>query len=120
MELTNLKVGIHVRYADDILELCKDYDDAQRFKHSVTHYLIRNLRLEINVDKTKIYDLTQEKMKYLGYDFRAVKRGSKNPQRNGMFTITNTLPKAKENEITEKCRLLLRNIRRHPNYETIY
>ncbi len=66
---TNLKIGIHVRYADDILVLCKDYGDAVKFRHSVTKYLTKNMKLEINEDKTKIYDLTKEKMKYLGYDF---------------------------------------------------
>jgi len=77
LERTNLKVGIHVRYADDILVMCKDYEDAVRFRYSVTNYLTRNMRLEINEDKTKIYDLTREKMKYLGYDFYVV------PTKNG-------------------------------------
>ena len=53
MEATNLKIGIHVRYADDILVLCKDYEDAKRFRYSVTKYLTRNLRLVINEEKQK-------------------------------------------------------------------
>lgn len=61
LALTNLKVGIHVRYADDILVLCKDYEDAVKFKYSVTNYLTRNMKLEINEDKTKIYDLTRKR-----------------------------------------------------------
>ena len=52
----------------------KDYEDAVKFKYSVTNYLTRNMKLEINEDKTKIYDLTREKMKYLGYDFYAYKK----------------------------------------------
>lgn len=50
-----------MRYADDILVLCKDYEDAVKFKYSVTNYLTRNMKLEINEDKTRIYDLTREK-----------------------------------------------------------
>lgn len=57
LALTNLKVGIHVRYADDILVLCKDYEDAVKFKYSVTNYLTRNMKLEINEDKTKYMTL---------------------------------------------------------------
>ena len=118
--ITNLKVGIHVRYADDILVLCKDYKDAVRFRHSVTNYLTRNMRLEINEDKTKIYDLTKEKMKYLGYDFYVFKRPTKNVQRQAVFMVANTLPKAKEDEIVCKCNKLLRAIKKKPCYETIH
>ena len=95
MEETNLKIGIHVRYADDILVLCKDLEDAERFRHSVTKYLTKNMKLVINEEKTKIYDLTRERMKYLGYDFYVFKRN------------TNTLPKNRANEIVAKCRELL-------------
>ena len=117
---TNLKLGIHVRYADDILVLCKTREHAERFMYSVRNYLERNMKLEINEEKTKVYDLAHEKMKFLGYDFLAVKRNGKNPQSNGKYGIRNTLPKAKEDEITEKCRVLLRAIRKNPTYETVH
>ena len=120
LALTNLKVGIHVRYADDILVLCKDYEDAVKFKYSVTNYLTRNMKLEINEDKTKIYDLTREKMKYLGYDFYAYKKQTKNPQQKGKLMVTNELPKSKEDVIVKKCRELLHDIRRNPSFETIH
>jgi len=117
---TNLKFGIHVRYADDILVLCKIREHAERFRYSVTNYLIRNMKLEINEEKTKVYDLTQEKMKYLGYDFFAVKNNSEKPQKKGRYWIKNTLPKAKEDEITEKCKFFLRAIRNSPTYKNIH
>jgi group II intron reverse transcriptase/maturase len=120
MERTNLKIGIHVRYADDILVLCKDHDDAVRFKYSVTKYLTHSMKLEINEEKTKVYDLTQEKMKYLGYDFYAFKRNRKNPQHNVKYLIANSLPKAKEDEIVKQCRVLLRAIRKNPTYQTVH
>lgn len=117
---TNLKIGVHVRYADDILVLCKDYKDAVKFKYSVTNYLTRNMKLEINEEKTKVYDLTREKMKYLGYDFYAYKKRTKNPQQRGKFMVTNELPKKKEDEIVRKCRELLHGIRDNPSFETIH
>ena len=117
---TNLKVGIHVRYADDILVLCKSLDDAERFRFSITKYLTKNMRLEINEDKTKVYNLTREKMKYLGYDFYVLKRNTRNAQQNGKYIVTNTLPKAREDEITKKCKALLKSIRKKPCFETFH
>ena len=117
---TNLKVGIHVRYADDILVLCKDYGDAVRFRYSVVKYLTQNMRLEINGDKTRIYDLTQEKMKYLGYVFYVFKRHTKSPQQNGKYMVANILPKAKEDEIVQRCDELLHRIQKKTNFETVH
>lgn len=117
---TNLKIGIHVRYADDILVLCKDRSDAEKFKHSVTKFLTYNMRLEINEEKTKIYDLTQEKMKYLGYDFYVFKQNTKNVKKKGKYMVANKLPKSKEDEIVKHCRVLLKNIQNRTNFETIH
>ena len=120
MERTNLKIGIHVRFADDILVLCKDYDDAVRFKYSIIKYLTRNMRLQINEDKTKIYDLTHERMKYLGYDFYVFRRHSKCASQNGKYMVANALPKAREEEIVSRCGELLQAIKRRPNFENIH
>jgi len=117
---TNLKVGIHVRYADDILVLCKDKDDAEKFKYSITKYLTQNMKLTLNEEKTKIYDLTKEKMKYLGYEFYAFKTNTKNKQMQGKYAIANTLPKSKEDEIVEKCGELLKKIKEKPTFEKIH
>ncbi len=118
MERTNLKIGIHVRYADDILVLCKDYGDAVKFRHSVTKYLTKNMKLEINEDKTKIYDLTKEKMKYLGYDFYVFEPKAK--KGTNKYMVANTLPASKEDDIVEKCRELLSGIKKKPCFETIH
>jgi group II intron reverse transcriptase/maturase len=116
MERTNLKIGIHVRYADDILVLCKERDDAEKFQFSITKYLTRNMKLIINENKTKIYDLSKERMKYLGYEFYAWGYG----QNKGKYRISNVLPKDKADEIVEKCRVLLAKIKKHPTFETIH
>jgi len=78
------------------------------------------MKLEINEDKTKIYDLTNEKMKYLGYDFYVFKRPTKNFQQQNIYMVANTLPKVKEDEIVSKCGELLRKIRKSPCYESIH
>ena len=120
IEVTNLKVGSHVRYADDILVLCKDYQDAIRFRYSITRYLTCNMKLDINEEKTKIYDLTKGKMKYLGYDFYVFKQPTPNVRQQGKYMVANTLPKTKEDEIVSKCGELLRKIKKKTCFETIH
>jgi group II intron reverse transcriptase/maturase len=118
MERTNLKIGIHVRFADDILILCKDRHDAEKFRYSITKYLTRNMKLKINEEKTKIYDLTQEKMKYLGYMFCAFKKKGK--EKVAVYKVTNKLPEKKADEIVEKSEELLKAIKKQANLETIH
>jgi group II intron reverse transcriptase/maturase len=120
LEKTNLKIGAHVRYADDILVLCKNADDAERFRHSITKYLTRNMKLTINEDKTKIYDLTKEKMKYLGYEFYVFKPSVERDGQKGKNMVANTLPNGKADEIVDKCRELLKAIQDNPCFETIH
>jgi group II intron reverse transcriptase/maturase len=120
MAKTKLKIGIHARYADDILVLCKDYQDAERFRYSITKYLTRNMKLTVNEDKTKIYDLTKEKMKYLGYEFYVFKKSEKDFQERGAYMVSNTLPEKKANEIVERCGELLTSIKDKTNFETIH
>ena len=115
MGLTNLKIGVHVRYADDILVICKNAADAEKFKYSVTKYLTQNMKLTINEDKTRIYNLTKEKMKYLGYEFYIYGQDTN----YNRYKVTNTLPKDKEDEIVEKCKDLLRKIRKSSRFEAI-
>jgi hypothetical protein len=117
---TNLKIGIHVRFADDILILCKDCNDAEKFRHSVTKYLTGNMKLKIHEEKTKIYDLTREKMKYLGYTFYVFKKSEKDFRKRGAYMVANTLPEKKADEIVEKCGELLRAIRDKVNFETVH
>ena len=120
MALTNLKIGIHVRYCDDILVLCKDKEDALKFKYSITNYLTKNMKLTINEQKTKIYDLKIERMKYLGYVFYVQKTKSANKQMQGKLTVSNILSKIKENEIVKRCEELLKAIKEKVSFETIH
>ena len=120
LEVTNLKIGIHVRYADDILVLCKNKNDAEKFRYSITKYLTRNMKLIINEEKTKIYDLLTERMKYLRYVFYAFKQDTKNVKKKGKNRVSNVLPKSKEDIIVNRCRELLRNIRKSCSYATVH
>ena len=119
MERTNLKIGIHVRFADDILVLCKDKNDAEKFRYSISKYLTKNMKLTVNEEKTKIYDLTKERMKYLGYVFYVWKQNTEKPTLKGRYRVANTLSPAKADDIVENCTGRLRAIRKKCNIETV-
>ena len=56
------------------------------------------MKLIINKDKTKIYNLKKEKMKYLGYNFKLYQK--RNHVKNGKeLIVINSLPKDKGNLI---------------------
>lgn len=121
MRVTNLKIGIHVRYADDILVLCQDIEDAKRFEYSIENYLTNIMKLKVNSEKTKIYDLTKEKMKYLGYVFYAQPHvNTKCAKLKNKLLIGNILSKNKEDEIVIKCRKLLNDINKNVSLKTIH
>jgi hypothetical protein len=56
-----------VRYADDILILCKSRKSAERTLFSTTNYIEKKLFLRVNREKTAVRTLSQ--VKFLGYSF---------------------------------------------------
>ena len=72
------KRGHHfVRYADDMMIMCKSQRAAQRTYESITKFIEKKLFLNINKDKTKICHLSED-VKFLGYTF--MKRQLKNDE----------------------------------------
>jgi group II intron reverse transcriptase/maturase len=56
-----------VRYADDLLILCKSQRAAERTLSNTTKYIEGKLHLRVNLEKTKIVAVSQ--VKFLGYSF---------------------------------------------------
>lgn len=72
------KRGHHfVRYADDMMIMCKSQRAAQRTYESISKFIEKKLFLNINRDKTKVCHLTDD-VKFLGYTF--IKRQLKNDE----------------------------------------
>ena len=72
------KRGHHfVRYADDMMIMCKSQRAAQRTYESISKFIEKKLFLNINKDKTKICHLSED-VKFLGYTF--IKRQLKNDE----------------------------------------
>ena len=72
---SNLKQGFIVRYADDFKIICSTYQEAQNWFHATEKWLHKHLKLNIAIDKSKITDLKKGKSEFLGFDFRAIRKG---------------------------------------------
>jgi len=60
-----------VRYADDMVILCKSKRSAQRVMSSIIRFIEDNLLLKVNRQKSQVAPIT--KVKFLGYSFYTVK-----------------------------------------------
>jgi len=98
----------------------REIDRKYRDRKAPSANLILTQHVAIGNSQAAIYDLTKEKMKYLGYEFYVFKPPPKCVQQKGMYMVANTLPQKKEDEIVDRCRELLRAVRKHPNFETIH
>ena len=56
-----------VRYADDLVILCKSRRGARRVKTSITCFIENNLLLKVNQEKTQV--VHHRRVKFLGYSF---------------------------------------------------
>jgi RNA-directed DNA polymerase len=57
----------YVRYADDMVILCKSYRSAERTMESIVSYIEKKLFLKVNRDKSKVARIND--IKFLGYTF---------------------------------------------------
>src|SRR5690606_34952351 len=60
-----------VRYADDMIILCKSKRSAHRSLRNILPYIEEKLFLKVNREKTQVANIT--KVKFLGYSFYRVK-----------------------------------------------
>lgn len=74
---TNLKEGFIVRYADDFKILCRSLETAEKWYQAVKLYLKDRLKLDISPEKSKVINLRKDESEFLGYSFKAVKKGGK-------------------------------------------
>lgn len=77
MRKTKLKELVFIRYADDVVILCKSLQTAKKLKIAIQNFLAKNLKLEISEEKTKIVNLKKGHIKYLGLEIRTQLKGKK-------------------------------------------
>lgn len=61
-----LKIRYYIRYVDDFVILCNDGNMLQDYKNKINEFLIKNLKVELHSDKSKIINLTKG-INFLGF-----------------------------------------------------
>lgn len=74
-EKTELKEMYIVRYADDFKIFCRTRNDADKTFVAVKQWLADRLKLEINIEKSKVINLKNSYSEFLGFKLKAVKKG---------------------------------------------
>ena len=74
---TTLKECFIVRYADDFKILCRKRSEANKLFIAVKQWLKERLNLEISPDKSHITNLKKSYSEFLGYKFKAERKGKK-------------------------------------------
>lgn len=72
----------YVRYADDfLLGLIGPKNEAMEIKQRISEFLSKDLKLELNAEKTLITHARDQKAKFLGYEVHALHEDSKHDHR---------------------------------------
>lgn len=58
-----------VRYADDMMILCRSKKSALRTLESIRHFIEERLLLKLNTEKSKVCRITDPSLKFLGFGF---------------------------------------------------
>lgn len=89
-----------VRYADDLIILCKSAEEAQKALSEMSNW-IKEAGLSLNNDKTMIVDMTKERTSFifLGYKFMNIRTGIR------YLPCTKSLSKYKDKirQLTKRC-----------------
>lgn len=107
---TNLKRCAHVRFADDMLLICKTEEEAKRWFYALQNRLVKHLKLKVNSFKSSIINLQHHDLTYLGYMFYFDK--SKN-------WISQKLSDEKINKIVSKAKEKLRKFKKKPTLQAV-
>jgi len=72
----------YVRYADDfLLGLIGPKNEAMEIKHKISELLSKDLKLELNAEKTLVTHARNQKAKFLGYEIHTLHEDSKQDHR---------------------------------------
>lgn len=74
---SSLKEIYIVRYADDFRILCKTRNEARKIFTATQNWLRERLKLEINMEKSKIINLRKANSHFLGFRFKAIRKAHK-------------------------------------------
>lgn len=91
MKKSNLKECFIVRYADDFKVLCRTRSQAIKMNYAIKDFLKSRLHLETSNEKSKVVNLKKSSSEFLGFSFRAVRKGK---TRMGYVALSNMTKKS--------------------------
>ncbi|WP_325765392.1 MULTISPECIES: group II intron reverse transcriptase/maturase [Bacillus cereus group] len=94
LKKTKLKECYIIRYADDFKILCRTRSQANRMFLAVKQFLKERLKLDINMEKSKIISLKRKETEFLGFRIKFIKRGG---TKHGYVAHSNMTDKAFKN-----------------------
>ncbi|WP_294240711.1 group II intron reverse transcriptase/maturase [Pseudobutyrivibrio sp.] len=77
MKKTKLKEMYIVRYADDFRIFCRNRVDAQKILYAVSEWLDKRLSLSVSKEKTKIVNMENQYMDFLGFKMKVANKANK-------------------------------------------
>lgn len=96
---SNLKEIQFVRYADDFKIICRTREDAENIYIATREWLKDRLTLEVNEYKSNVIDIREKSIEFLGFEFKAYKKG-KNSKGEPKYVIQSSMTeKAKQKVI---------------------
>ena len=116
LKKTNLKECYIVRYADDFKVLCRTRSQAIKMNYAIKDFLKTRLHLETSEEKSKVLNLKKNSSEFLGFSFRAVRKGK---TRMGYVAQSKMTKKAKANAFI-KIKEAIKAIQKKPCIETVW
>lgn len=116
LKKSGLKECFVVRYADDFKILCRTSSQAFRMYYAVKDFLKTRLHLETSEEKSKVINLKKNSSEFLGFTFKAIKKGK---TRMGYIVKSNMTNKAKENALL-KIKTAIKAIQKRPCAKTVW
>jgi group II intron reverse transcriptase/maturase len=92
---TGLKEMYILRYADDFKVFCKSKDHAERTFIAIKQWLWERLKLEINDEKSKLINIKKTSSEFLGFKFKAFRKGKNKNGTNKHVLISKMTKKSK-------------------------
>ncbi|TFB12881.1 group II intron reverse transcriptase/maturase [Filobacillus milosensis] len=116
LKKSNLKEVYIVRYADDFKVLCRTRSQAIRMNYAIKGFLKTRLHLDTSEEKSKVVNLKKNPSEFLGFSFRAKKKGK---TKLGYVAQSNMTKQAKSKAFT-KIKDSIKTIQRKPCNETVW
>ncbi len=97
-----------VRYADDFVIFCPDRQTADKVYKITRNYIEKELKLNVNEQKSRIVNLHKKSMKFLGFRIKA-------KSKEGRYVVTSNVAEKSLDKVKQKLVTKAKQIIKNPN-----